>query len=109
MKIADLPFEVTDWAQIEPTVHPGETGTALWHTRQLGAIRVRLVEYTPGYRADHWCSKGHIVFCHAGELTTELGDGRTVVLTAGMSYDVADGDMPHRSSSAVGAKLFIVD
>lgn len=82
---------------------------ALWRTRQLGEIRVRMVEYSPGYRADHWCSKGHVLLCLEGELHTELADGKVVVLTPGMSYQVADGAEPHRSVTETGAKLFIVD
>jgi quercetin dioxygenase-like cupin family protein len=109
MKMSDIPFGTSDWAAIEPTEHPGETGKALWRTRQFGDIRVRLVEYTPGYLADHWCEKGHILLCLDGELTTELKDGRVSVLKAGMSYQVADGAEPHRSHTATGARLFIVD
>ena len=82
---------------------------AYWRTRQFGDVRVRRVEYTPGYLADHWCSKGHILLCLAGELETELEDGRRFVLTPGMSYQVADGAEAHRSRTAVGATLFIVD
>ncbi len=109
MKITDLPFGTTDWATLERVEHRGETGTAWWRTRHFGPIRVRLVEYTKGYLADHWCSKGHILFCVRGELHTELADGRRFVLTPGMSYQVADDAEPHRSSTAVGATLFIVD
>ena len=104
-----IPFGTTDWSEIEPTLHAGESGVARWRTRQFGSIRVRLVEYTPGYVADHWCSKGHILFCLEGELRTELRDGRQFVLRPGMSYQVADGAEPHRSSTAGGAKLFVVD
>jgi hypothetical protein len=68
-----------------------------------------MVEYTPGYVADHWCEKGHILLCIDGELHTELKDGRVMTLKAGMSYQVADGAEPHRSSSSSGAILFIVD
>ena len=109
MKMHDIPFGITDWSAVEATEHPGETGMAYWRTRQFGDLRVRLVEYTPGYLADHWCSKGHILFCVAGELETELEDGRRYVLTPGLSYQVADGAEPHRSRTAVGATLFIVD
>jgi len=109
MHITDIGFGTTDWAQVEATTHPGETGSAYWRTRQFGAIRVRMVEYTPGYLADHWCVKGHILFCLEGELHTELEDGRTFTLTPGMSYQVADNAEPHRSSTRTGAKLFIVD
>lgn len=109
MDINNIPFGTTDWAQIEPVEHQGVTGVATWRTQQFGGIRVRVVEYSPGYLADHWCSKGHILLCLEGELHTELDDGRTFVLTPGMSYQVADGAEAHRSSTLVGAKLFIVD
>ena len=109
MEMAGIAFATTDWSKIEPTEHKGERGVAHWRTRQFGSIRVRLVEYTPGYVADHWCSKGHILFCLEGELHTELQDGRQFVLQPGMSYQVADGAEPHRSSTAVGAVLFVVD
>jgi quercetin dioxygenase-like cupin family protein len=109
MKISDIPFGATDWSSVERTEHKGETGVAHWRTRQFGGIRVRMVEYSPGYKADHWCEKGHILLCLEGELHTELEDGRTFVLKPGMSYQVADGAEPHRSHTAVGAKLFIVD
>ena len=85
------------------------THLAIWHTRQFDNIRVRLVEYTPGYLADHWCKKGHILYCLEGELHTELADGRQFVLTPGMSYQVADDAELHRSHTQTGARLFIVD
>lgn len=109
MEINNLPFGTTDWATLEPTEHAGETGTAYWRTRQFGPIRVRMVEYTPGYLADHWCTKGHVLLCMEGELHTELPDGRRFTLTPGMSYQVADDAEPHRSSTSVGARLFVVD
>jgi hypothetical protein len=109
MKITDIPFGITDWSTVEVTEHSGTTGKAFWRTRQFGDIRVRLLEYTPGYLADHWCVKGHILFCLEGQLDTELADGRKFTLTAGMSYQVADQAEPHRSATAIGAKLFVVD
>jgi hypothetical protein len=109
MKLTNIPFGTTDWAEIPPERKPGASGWADWRTCQFGDIRVRLLEYSAGYQADHWCSKGHILFCVEGELTTELQDGRSFVLKPGMSYQVADGAEPHRSFTAVGAKLFVVD
>jgi len=110
MKIPDLPFTLTDWDKIDPVVYPGETGEAVWRTVNVGDIRIRVVEYSPGYLADHWCDRGHILYVLEGELTSELRDGRSVVMTPGMSYQVSDfGDEPHRSRTAKGAKLFIVD
>jgi quercetin dioxygenase-like cupin family protein len=109
MRIENIPFQTTDWASVAPTQHKGDAGVATWRTRQFGDIRVRLVEYSPGYIADHWCSKGHIIFCVDGEMTTDLRDGRTFRLSAGQSYQVADGDGEHRSHTEIGARLFIVD
>lgn len=110
MKIPPLPFTITDWNEVAPTEHPGETGLAIWRTLNIGDIRIRQVEYTPGYLADHWCDRGHILYVLEGELVSELKDGRAKLMTAGMSYQVSDfGDAAHRSSTKTGAKLFIVD
>src|ERR1700752_3373086 len=109
MRIADVPFGTTDWKAVEPTRHARGTGTAPWRTREFDGIRVRLVEYSPDYLADHWCSKGHILLCLEGELHTELADGRRYTLRPGVSYQGADGAEPRRSSTDLGAKLFIVD
>lgn len=109
MQMTDIPFGTTDWQEVEPTDHAGAAGVARWRTRHFGVLRVRLVEYSPAYQADHWCRKGHILFCVAGELETELQDGRVFRLTPGMSYQVADNAEPHRSRTATGATLFIVD
>ncbi len=110
MKIPACPFTVTDWSKVEPTRHPGETGEALWRQLDIGDLRVRLVEYSPGYLADHWCDRGHVLFVVEGELHTELRDGRSFVLKPGTSYQVSDfGDAAHRSSTPTGEQLFIVD
>ena len=109
MKIANIPFDTTTWSTVEATTHAGEVGHALWRTLLLGDIRVRMVEYTPGYIADHWCRKGHILLVLEGTLETELADGRKFLLQPGMSYQVADEAEAHRSSTVTGAKLFIVD
>jgi hypothetical protein len=109
MELSGIPFCVTDWSTVEHTVHAGTRGEARWRTGHFGAVRVRMVEYSPGYVADHWCSKGHVLLCLAGELHTELADGRAFVLRPGMSYQVADGAEPHRSRTDAGATLFIVD
>jgi hypothetical protein len=109
MKIPDFPFTVTDWAEMPATEHPGTSGMAYWRTLDIGDVRVRMVEYSPGYLADHWCERGHILFVVAGEVVTELKDGTSVTLRPGMSYEVSDGRSSHRSRTAVGATLFIVD
>lgn len=104
-----IPFQTTDWKNVPTTRHPGETGFSHWQTKKHGDLRLRIVEYSPGYKADHWCELGHLLFCLEGELDTELQDGSTVHLTAGMSYEVSDGLSSHRSSTRSGAKLLIVD
>ena len=109
MTIQDVPFCTTDFNAIEPTVHKGVTGEAYWRTFEMGNIRVRMVEYTAGYLADHWCSRGHVLLVLEGELVTELEDGIKFTLTQGMSYQVAENANPHRSYTKNGAKLFIVD
>ncbi len=109
MKMDGFPLSTTDWSQLPPTKYPGESGFALWRTQTVGEIRVRMVEYSPGYTADHWCSKGHIILCLEGELETKTADGQSFTLKPGFSYQVSDGSSPHRSSTRAGAKLFIVD
>ncbi|MCW0312718.1 hypothetical protein NB694_002518 [Pantoea ananatis] len=99
MKMENIPFGITDWAQIEAERHPGDSGFALWRVAKFGDIRVRMVDYSPGYVADHWCIKGHILLCLKGEMVTELDDGRTFVLTPGVSYQVADDAEAHRSTT----------
>ena len=105
----NIPFRVTDWEKIPVTEHKGETGTAYWRTLQFGSLRVRVVEYSADYRADHWCEKGHILYCIEGEMITELKGGEEFILKAGMSYEVSDDFSSHRSRTEKGAKLFIVD
>ena len=109
MHMSGIPFGTTDWSEVERTEHKGERGTAWRRSREFGGIRVRMVEYSPGYLADHWCRKGHILLCLEGELLTELEDGRRFTLKPGMSYQVADEAEAHRSSTVTGAKLFLVD
>jgi hypothetical protein len=110
MKLPELAFTATDWSLVPRTEHPGETGTSWWQTFTAGDLRVRMVEYSPGYLADHWCDRGHVLLVLEGEVESELKDGRKILLTAGMSYQVSDfGDAAHRSFTVTGAKLFIVD
>jgi hypothetical protein len=109
MKLTGIPFQVTDWSQLPAEEHPGEDGVETWRVKRHGELRVRMVEYSPGYVADHWCEKGHILLCVSGELHTRLRDGRVMVLRPGMSYEVADGAEAHRSEAPHGARLFIVD
>jgi quercetin dioxygenase-like cupin family protein len=109
MRIEQVPFGITDWAAVPEQAHAGETGTAFWRTLEQGNIRVRIVRYSAGYLADHWCERGHVLLVLEGELVTQLADGREVTLSPGTSYQVAEGAMAHRSRTAGGATVFIVD
>lgn len=110
MKLSNLPTGLTDWPRTDASVLPGESGTATVRGRQLGDWQIRLVAYSPGYRADHWCDKGHILFVADGSVAIEHRDGRRFEVRAGMSYHVADEDRaPHRLTSESGASVFIVD
>lgn len=104
-----IPFQVFNWATIEKTEHKGETGTSYWQTVQLAGLRLRMVEYTAGYTADHWCQKGHIVHCLQGEFISEMGTGEKVLMKQGMTYIVSNDLSSHRSTSVYGAMLLIVD
>ena len=109
MNLPSFPFQTLNWSSIPKEEHKGETGVAYWQIQMVNDIRVRMVEYSPGYKADHWCSKGHIILCIIGEMETELDNGKIEKLSAGISYFVGDNCEAHRSSSKNGCKLFIVD
>ncbi len=109
MVLQGIPFQTIDWSAVPLTTHPGSPGTATWRTIEVGNVRVRQVGYSPGYLADHWCERGHVVHVLEGELVTELRDGRSFTLKPGQTYVVADGDGAHRSRSSLGATLLIVD
>lgn len=109
MNLPHHPFEIIDWTNIPKETYTGDNGTAYWQIMYIGDIRIRIVEYSAGYEANHWCSKGHIIFCIDGEMQTTLQDGRKKILKKGMTYHVGDNSEPHRSTSENGCKLFIVD
>jgi hypothetical protein len=109
MKMPSIPMSIIKWNRIPATRHSGDTGFALWRTQMFGDIRVRIVEYSPGYSADHWCSKGHVLFCLSGSLQVELQNGQSFSLVSDQSYHVGDDCSPHRSHTSEGATLFIVD
>jgi hypothetical protein len=110
MKLPPLPFTEVQWNALPATEHTGEAGIALWRTLNNGDVRMRVVEYSPGYVADHWCDRGHVIYVLSGVLQTELQDGRRFTFGPGSGYTVSDfGDSPHRSSTQTGASLFIVD
>ncbi len=109
MSDKNFPFQIIDWKKISKVEYKGETGTAFWQTLQLAGLRIRIVEYSKGYLADHWCRKGHIVHCLKGEFISELDDGQKFVMTQGSTYFVSDGMSAHRSISENGVKLLIID
>lgn len=109
MSRENIPFQTIDWTLIPKTEHQGETGNAYWQTLQFKGLRIRIVEYSKGYLADHWCQKGHIVHCLEGEFSSENRDGSVFHLKQGMTYVVSDDLSSHRSISENGVKLMIID
>ena len=110
MKIEGVPFVVTKWDEIMPTEHKGEKGTSFWRTIEAGNIRVRMVEYVPGFRSDHYCPRGHVLLVLEGECVILLKDGASHVLRSGMSFQAGDDETnPHLVYSEKGATVFIVD
>ena len=109
MNKKNIPFQTIDWTRIPKTEHKGDTGIAYWQTMQFEGLRLRIVEYSKGYVADHWCTKGHIIHCLEGDFVSELNDGEKFILTKGMSYVVTDELSSHRSSTENGVKLLIID
>jgi len=104
-----IPFQTIDWASVEKTEHRGETGVSWWQTLQLEGLRLRIVEYSAGYLADHWCQKGHIMYCLEGEFVSEAENGVPSVLSKGMMYIVSDDLSSHRSKTTAGAKMLFID
>lgn len=109
MKLESFAFLTLDWNSIPVEEHSGDSGMAYWQVKMMNDTRIRKVEYSAGYSANHWCHKGHILFCYEGEMETRLEDGRVFKLSQGMCYLVGDNNEAHRSSTTVGCKLFIVD
>lgn len=107
--MSGIPFQTINWASIEKIEYPGEKGVANWQTMQFDGLRIRLVAYSNEYFADHWCKKGHIVHCLEGEFVSELKTGEKISLAKGETYVVSDDLSSHRSSSAKGVKLLIID
>ncbi len=109
MNETEIPFQVIDWDDTPKTEHKGTKGQAFWQTQQFPGVRIRIVEYSAGYLADHWCTKGHIVHCLKGDFRSELQDGRTFHLQKGMTYVVSDDLSSHRSTTDHGVTLLIID
>ena len=107
--MSNFNFQTIDWNLIPATEHLGATGIAVWRTLQLEGLRIRRVDYSMGYMADHWCKKGHIVHCLEGEFVSELDNGQSFRLSQGMTYIVSDDLSSHRSFTENGVKLLIID
>lgn len=107
--MSNIPFQIIDWNKVQKTEHVGETGKSFWQTIQYEGLRLRIVEYSAGYLADHWCRKGHIVHCLEGEFVSELENSEVFSLSKGMTYIVSDNLSSHRSVSKNGVKLLIID
>ncbi len=109
MTTQNIPFQTINWTDVPRTEHAGDSGMAYWQTVQYQGLRVRIVEYSEDYVADHWCEKGHIVQCLEGEFVSEMSDGTEFTLSKGMTYVVSDDLSSHRSVTKNGVKLLIID
>ena len=110
MKLEGVPFSVTNWDTVPAVEHEGESGTSFWRTLEAGNVRLRIVEYSPGFKSDHWCARGHVLYVVDGEITVKLKDGREFVLTSGMSFQTEDdASNPHLAWSNPGTRVFIID
>jgi len=92
MNNSNIPFQTIDWAKIPKTEHKGKTRIAHWQTIEFSGLRIRIVEYSPGYMADHWCEKGHIVHCLEGQVVNEQKNRDRSIIENGVKLMIIDGD-----------------
>jgi mannose-6-phosphate isomerase class I len=104
-----ISFQIIDWNVLPESINPGETGRSISQIIEYPGLRIRIVEYSAGYLANHWCQKGHIVYCIEGEVINEQENGDQFILKQGMSYIVSDDMSSHRSRAENKVKLLIVD
>ncbi len=110
MKLPEMSFTIVDWTELQASEHLGETCTSHWRCFDQGELRTRLVDYSPGYEADHWCDRGHVLYVLSGRMEIKLRDGRSFHLTPGSGFCVSDnGDAAHRVATNTGCRVFIVD
>ncbi len=109
MEAGRLGFRAIDWARLPETGTCGETGSVVARVAAFDDVRVRQVRYSPDFRAGCWCAKREVLLVLTGSLTVEFQDGSSVELEAGQGCRVAEGELPHRVTSADGAVAFLVD
>ena len=110
MQINSAPYTGIDWDEVPITKHAGESGFVYRRTCETGNVRLRLAEYSPGYKAEHWCCRGHVIHLLDGEIIYKFKDGSEIKLAKGMSCCFSDSqEIPHKSSTRNGAFLLIVD
>ncbi len=110
MKIINIPFQQTHWNSIPKVEHIGETGTSFWKVKEIANFRMRIVEYSRNFKADHWCKKGHLLYVLKGVIEIEMKNGETYQLGEADSFVVGDDRQnPHIISSDFGAKVLIID
>lgn len=110
MQIISAPYTLIDWDDVPITKHSGETGFAYRRTCETGNVRLRLVEYSPGFKSDHWCCRGHVIHLLDGRINYEFKDGSGIMLIKGMSCCFSDSKaIAHKTSTGNGALLLIVD
>jgi len=105
----NIPFTLIDWSQISKAEKNGKSGNVAQQVAEYPGLKIRVVEYSSGYMADHWCQKGHIVHCLEGNFESEMESGEKFQLSKGMTYIVSDDMSSHRSNTESGTKLLIID
>jgi len=109
MDLKDISPNLINWEKIETVELKGETGTSFMRIYEEGNIRLRMIEYSADYYADHWCTRGHIIHVIEGELIYEQKNGKTFSLIPGNSFQVGDNKDEHLVRTINGARVFLVD
>ena len=110
MKIIDCGSLSTDWSSLVSESVEGLSGNSRSKSIKYGNIRMRTMEYSPGFEADHWCPRGHIIFVLEGEITIKLKDETEQKISKGMSFICGDNETnPHMVYSKKGAFVIIID
>lgn len=99
-----IDFAALDWMEW------ADVGTGRAKTALVPGTRIRLVQFSPGFRQTTWCDRDHVGYVLEGEMLTEFEDGRTIAFRKGDGIVILAG-RKHRSTN-VGdgpVTLFVVE
>jgi hypothetical protein len=110
VKFEESLFYSIDWDMFKTKKYKGESGSSYWRTVEMDGFRLRMVDYSPGFRSDHFCCKGHIILVEEGMLSLKMNSGGIVNIEKGMSLLIGDSIRDsHQAFTNEGARVFIVD